>query len=212
MSAWNFKDLTGQRFGKLLVISRDADYVSPQGNRIARWKCKCECGSIVSVNGTDLRRRTKSCGCVQRKAAGEKLTKHGKCNSRIYRIWKGIILRCTNSHHHSYEHYGAKGITVCEEWKRFETFLEWSIVNGYDDTLSIDRIDNSKGYYPSNCRWATAITQANNTSRNHYLTFRGETHTLIEWSRITGISYSTLRNRINSLKWDVERALTRKGR
>jgi hypothetical protein len=212
MSAWNFKDLTGQWFGKLFVISRDDDYVSPQGNRIARWKCKCECGRAISVNGTDLRRGTKSCGCLQRISASERLTKHGKCGTRIYRIWKGIIVRCTNSKHHSYKHYGAKGITVCEEWRNFEEFLKWSVANGYNDTLSIDRIDNSEGYCPSNCRWATTTEQANNTSKNHYVTFQGETHTVKAWSMITGISYRTLLDRINKLKWDVERALTSKGR
>lgn len=211
MSAWNFKDLTGQRFGKLLVISRDEDYVSPNGNRITRWKCACECGSTASVNGTELSRGTKSCGCVQRQSARDRQTKHGKCGTRLYRIWKGIVVRCTNPNHHTYKNYGAKGITVCDEWRTFEPFLEWSVANGYSDTLSIDRIDNSKGYCPSNCRWASTSQQANNTSRNHDLTFRGETHTMSEWSRITGISYNTLRYRLNKLKWDAERALTRKG-
>ena len=210
MSAWNFIDLTGQQFGSLLVIERTEDYISPSGNKIARWCCKCQCGRIVSVNGTDLRRGTKSCGCLQKKAASERQTK--QCNTRIYRIWRGIITRCTNSNHHSYKHYGAKGITVCDEWRKFESFLEWSVANSYNDTLSIDRIDNSQGYCPSNCRWTTTTEQANNTSRNHYVTFRGETHTLIEWSRITGISYSTLRDRINNLKWDADKALTTKGR
>lgn len=211
-SAWNFKDLTGQQFGSLLVIARDDDYISPNGNKIARWRCKCECGRTTSVNGTDLRRSTKSCGCLQKKVARESHIKHDKCNTRIYRIWKGIIVRCTNPKHHSYQHYGEKGITVCDEWRAFESFLAWSLANDYDDTLSIDRIDNNKGYCPSNCRWATTTEQANNTSRNHYVTYQGETHTLIEWSRITGISYNTLRDRINNLKWDAEKALTTKGR
>lgn len=212
MSAWNFIDLTGQRFGSLLVIERTADYISPSGNKTARWLCKCVCGCTTSVNGTDLRRGTKSCGCLQKKASKEYHTKHGKCNTRLYRIWKGIIVRCTNPKHHSYKLYGAKGITVCDEWRKFESFLKWSVANGYNDALSIDRIDNSQGYCPSNCRWTTTTVQANNTSRNHYVTFRGETHTLIEWSRITGISYNTLRDRINNLKWDAEKALTTKGR
>lgn len=213
MSAWNFMDLTGQQFGSLLVISRDEDYISPTGNKIARWICKCECGNTVSVMGASLKRgRTKSCGCLQKKVASEKQTKHGKHNTRIYRIWNGIIVRCTNPNHHSYKHYGARGITVCDEWRKFEPFFEWSVTNGYNDTLSIDRIDNNQGYCPSNCRWATTTEQANNTSKNHYITFQGETHTLIEWSRITGISYSTLRDRINNQKWDAERALTTKGR
>lgn len=212
MSAWNFKDLTGQQFGSLLVKERADDYISPSGNKITRWRCKCECGRWVSVNGTALRRGTKSCGCLQAKAARDSHIKHGKRYTRIYRIWRGILTRCTNSKHHSYKLYGAKGITVCDEWRNFESFLEWSVANGYNDTLSIDRIDNSQGYCPSNCRWTTTTVQANNTSRNHYLTFRGETHTLIEWSRITGISYNTLRDRINNLKWDAEKALTTQGR
>lgn len=123
--------------------------------------------------------------------------KHGLFGKRIYGIYFGMVDRCHKPTDCNYPRYGARGITVCDEWRNDKMkFFEWSFANGYADNLSLDRIDNNKGYSPENCRWATRFEQCNNKSTNHYVTINGETHTISEWARITGILKSTLRERI----------------
>ena len=116
---------------------------------------------------------------------------------RIRRIWNNMKHRCYNQNDSCYHIYGARGITVCDEWlKSYRPFYDWAMANGYSDDLSIDRIDNNKGYSPDNCRWATAKQQAMNTSRNRLLTYNGQTKTLGEWAEESGVYYSKLRNRL----------------
>lgn len=122
--------------------------------------------------------------------------KHGGCGTRLYRIWKRIRTRCNNKNTIDYKKwYGSKGITICDEWSNFENFKCWSIVHGYDDNLTIDRIDNSKGYSPDNCRWVTHKDQSRNTSHNVNLTYNGETHCLAEWAEILNVKRQTLQQR-----------------
>ena len=99
---------------------------------------------------------------------------------------------------------------MCDEWLSFEPFKKWALSNGYQENLTIDRIDNDGNYEPFNCRWATAKEQGNNRRTNHLLTHNGETHTIKEWSEITGIKYCTLVGRINQLGWSIEKALNKK--
>ena len=129
-------------------------------------------------------------------------------NERLYSIWKGIKVRTKNQNHKDYKYCGAKGITICEEWDdSYETFKEWALNNGYADNLTIDRIDNTKGYEPKNCRWTDAYTQANNKSTNHMLTLNGKAQTMTQWARETGMKRETIKDRLKS-GWSVERALT----
>lgn len=133
--------------------------------------------------------------------------KHGKRHTRLYGIWLQMKTRCYNANCDRFDDYGGRGITVCDEWKNdFQSFYDWSMSHGYDDSLSIDRINNDGNYAPGNCRWATRIIQSRNTRRSHLITFNGETHTLVEWCEIKGLSRSCLDNRIR-YGWDVERAL-----
>ena len=128
-----------------------------------------------------------------------KTTKHGMYKTRIYRTYVHMKERCTKSGLKKGYLYYEKGIRVCEEWlgnNGFENFYAWAMANGYDDTLTLDRIDSNKDYCPENCRWVDYKVQNNNTSRNRYLTYCGETHTMAEWSDITGIPYNTLNGRI----------------
>lgn len=158
-------DLTGQRFGRLVVVER----VGTDG-RYPTWLCKCDCGNTIITRGTHLRRGdTQSCGCLHRETFIHK-THGGKC-SRLYSIWRGMKTRCYNKNFAQYHNYGGRGITICAEWLHdFETFYDWAISHGYRDDLTIDRIDNDKGYSPENCRWVTIKAQQKNRRNN-----RGET-------------------------------------
>lgn len=255
---WNFKDITGQRFGKWIALKR----VESDKYGCSRWLCKCDCGTIKPVSADTLKRGTSiSCGCIKRKRIIElpgkkvgnlivlketekdknghsrflcrcdcgneiivlstnlirnhtrscgckkgyyitnKKTKHGMShNSRLYRIYVKMKCRCYNSANPSYKNYGGRGIKIFDKWldeeNGFMNFYEWAINNGYQDNLSIDRIDNNGNYEPSNCRWATDFEQANNKRNNHYITYKGETHTVAEWSRIIGIGYSSMQRRL----------------
>lgn len=122
--------------------------------------------------------------------------KHGLYNHRLYRIWMKMRGRCNNPSYHEFSRYGGRGIKVCDEWENdFMSFYNWSLENGYTDKLTIDRIDNDGDYEPSNCRWTTQKKQCNNFSRNHLLTYNGETHTMQEWGEMLGINVSTLSTR-----------------
>lgn len=196
-------DLTGKRFGRLTVLSFVEDH--RQGTY---WLCRCDCGNEKVIKGQSLREGwTKSCGCFDRETKGSRASTHGLSKTRLYRIWVNMHRRCEYEKNGGYSYCGAKGITVCEEWKSFEPFRDWALANGYTDNLTIDRIDNSIGYMPSNCRWVTMKAQENNRRNCHYLTLNGETHTVTEWAEIKGISKHTLSGRINKLGWSVERAL-----
>lgn len=185
-----FKDLTGQTFGYLTVIERVYD---PAYKRV-HWRCMCKCGNETIVTGDALTTgKTSSCGC---KVYETKNQTHGLRHTRIYSIWCGMKKRCYNPAEKSYTRYGAKGITVCEEWLHdFMAFYKWSMDNGYTDKLTIDRIDNSKGYSPDNCRWITHAEQQRNKSNVPIIEYCGKQVTMIELSEMTGVSIHSIRNR-----------------
>ena len=120
-----------------------------------------------------------------------------------------MIQRCSNPKNNAYLMYGAKGVSVCAEWKVFNAFCKWAMSNGYKDGLSIDRIDNSKGYAPENCRWATPQEQTDNRGCVRYVSFNGKTQTIKKWAEETGIPYDRLSWRIRK-GWPAEKALTTK--
>ena len=141
--------------------------------------------------------------------AKKNFTKHGKKHTRLYNIWCNMKKRCYNKNFTYYSNYGGRGIEVCDEWKNdFQAFYDWSMNNGYNDLLTIDRIDNDKGYSPENCRWVTRKVQNSNSRNCHYLEYKGETHTISEWAELVDIPMKTIHLRITRLKWSVERALT----
>jgi hypothetical protein len=202
MRAYNFKDETGNKYGRLTVIEE-----AEKRGKQAWWRCKCECGNETEVCGAKLRNgHTRSCGCLQKDVAAERLTTHGMSNSATRNSWRGMMERCTNSNNIGYENYGARGITVCERWHKFENFLE--DMGRRPDGLTLERIDNSKGYSPDNCRWATRKEQNNNRRDNRILTYNGISLTIPQWAEKLGVSKSALYNRVYSLGWSIERTLT----
>ena len=197
-------DLTGKEFGKLTVL----EYAYTK-NCKAYWKCLCDCGKICIVPaGTLLNGTARSCGCNRKESMRKVATKHGLRDTRLYSIWCNMKQRCYNEKSNRYERYGARGITVCDEWLNDpEAFINWALENGYNDTLSINRINNDLGYSPSNCNWVDNKEQSNNRSSNHLITYNGKTMNMTQWAQEIGIDRKTLSDRIQS-GWSVEKALT----
>lgn len=125
---------------------------------------------------------------------------------RLNRIYWKMKERCYNKTCVSYKYYGKKGVTVCKQWlDDYNTFKSWALENGYSDSLTLDRIDNAKGYTPSNCRWVTMKEQQNNRTNNQLITYKGKTQTLSQWSDELGISYNVVRLRYYNHKWDIDK-------
>ena len=139
-------------------------------------------------------------------------------NTRLSNIHQLIKQRCCNPNNRAYAYYGGRGITVCSEWlnteksgvknysKGFISFRDWALSNGYKEGLTIDRIDNNKGYSPDNCQWVSMKTQCNNKRSNHYIMYKGQTKSLAEWCEFLNLNYGKVKQRLNKLNWSVERA------
>ena len=142
----------------------------------------------------------------KRNAKGVFLPIHGMKDPRLYKKWCSMKSRCNYPSSKCYPRYGGKGIKICDEWENsFESFYKWAMETGYKDGLTIDRIDNSKGYSPDNCRWATHAEQCRNYSRNRFITYQGRTQCMSDWADEYGINRCTLAQRIK-LGWSLERA------
>lgn len=193
-------------FGRLTVIKYHGKDIKGHSSL---WECMCECGSKAIVNSGLLRSgKTTSCGCYRREFASKQFTTHGLHGHRLYTIYKGMKQRCNNTTNGRYGDYGGRGIKICDEWmSNFVNFFNWAVSNKYADDLTIERIDNNKGYSPDNCKWIPANKQSQNRRCNHELTFNGQTKTISEWSRELGGNFNLVYRRIKR-GWSIEKSLT----
>lgn len=213
-----FQDITGRTFGWLTVVkfNRRVKY-------IAYWKCKCQCGGTTVVQGGALRCGvTKSCGCYQKQQVSFRSAFHGYARvgklHPAYRTWEGMMHRCSNKNGAAAHRYVLRGIRVCERWKHSSAFMQ-DMLPTWEKGRSLDRTNNDGNYscgscdeckrngWPMNCRWATNMEQALNSSHVKWITWNGETRYQKDWARKLGIGNVTLSWRL-SKGWSIERALT----
>lgn len=193
------------RFGKLTVLKRAENTKSGK----AQWLCQCDCGKCTVVPTYRLTMgETKSCGC-KRYESHNRI--HGMTKTDIHNKWLQIKQRCLDKNYKAYQNYGAVGITICDEWKNdFVAFMNWSYQHGYKEGLSLDRIDNEKGYCPENCRWVTWKDQCNNRKNNINVTYQGKTQTLKQWCDELNLNYQLIYSRIKNTGLTFQEAITSK--
>lgn len=204
----------GDRIG-YLVFMKESFVINKRGVKVRVAHCVCDCGNNHIISGLSrlLKGMVKSCGCKKGGLVTESKIKHGLTNSRLYRIWAGVKTRCYNKNDQNYLRYGARGITMCANWKNsFECFYQWAINNGYSDDLSLDRIRNERGYYPLNCRWSTRVVQNNNTRTNYYLDYNGVKMTLSEICRLENLSdkYKTIWDDLREKNMSIEDSVSKR--
>jgi hypothetical protein len=203
------QDLTGRKFSKLSVV--DLAGRSKQGDTL--WRCMCECGKEKVVRGSKLlNSHTRSCGCLQREKAGSASRAHGLYyedgkKSKLYGIWIGMKGRCNNPNDSVYQHYGQRGISVCDEWLEFSVFHTWAIANGYKPGLTIERVLVNEGYRPDNCKWIPRNEQSKNTRKSRIVIYQGLEKRLTEWADILGFDAKAIRQRIDR-GWPIDKAFT----
>ena len=187
------------RFGRLVVIDRAEDYVTPgDGRHRPRWNCLCDCGNMITTRATCLKSGcTQSCGCWLRDKTKATATKHGGFGTRLYAVWNSMRQRCNNPKNHAYGDYGGRGIKICKEWDDFAVFKEWAVGAGYDEDApngdcTLDRIDVDGDYSPSNCRFVSRTVQNRNKRSSIYVEHNGETRSLVEWAEKFNLCYESL--------------------
>lgn len=192
-----FKDLTGEKFGRLVVLKK-AERMS---GRKSYWLCQCECGKKKEIRSDCLTRSVKpvrSCGCIRDEQAVVNIIKnhkHKESGTHLHFLWSRMKQRCSNSNTTRFEDYGGRGIKVCKEWLEYENFRDWAYKNGYKEGLSIERIDVNGNYEPSNCTWITFLEQANNRRTTIWVEYHDKKHNLKQWSDKLNINYGTLHSR-----------------
>lgn len=194
----------GTSFGRWTVVARTRPGDAPR--RRAHWWCRCVCGTERLVLENSLKRReSRSCGCAPPRITGP-TGGHRLTGTPEWNAWSGMVGRCHVKSDSAYARYGAQGVAVCDRWRRdFLAFLQ-DVGPKPSPNHTIDRLDNSKGYEPSNVRWATPTEQARNTRRNRLIEIDGESKCLAAWAEVSAVSYTTIRDRLNR-GWPPKRAV-----
>lgn len=189
-----YENLEGKRFGNLKVLN----FEGVNKNQKATWLCKCDCGNTKTIIAGNLKNgKSISCGCVQKDILRNNRKTHGKSNTSLYKLFSGIKRRCLNKNDSNFNNYGGRGIEICEEWLNdYDSFYSWANENGYKEGLSIERIDNDKGYNPNNCKWIEMSEQSKNRRCNKYIEINGDIKTISEWARLVGIDRNTISRRL----------------
>ena len=203
------KDLTGLVFGRLRVTANLGLNGNGKARKRTTYLCQCECGKEVEVSQNSLTGgNTKSCGCLFRDTLVERNKTHGCSDTKLFKLWAGMISRCEIPSATGYARYGARGITVCERWRK--SFVDFALDVGPRPSprYSLDRIDGSAGYNPENCRWATRKTQIYNSSVVHLISLGEVTASLSDWARAAGLNVGTFLSRVKA-GWEFEDAITR---
>ena len=202
-------DLTGLRFGRLVVLREDGK--DNQGNIM--YLCKCDCGNEIRVRAYSLRNGDcKSCGCLRNELSSQRNKTHGHSQERLFNVWRNMIKRCFDPNHSAHEYYYDKGITVCDEWlNNYEAFRDFMLSHGYNEyapfgECTLDRIDNNKGYSPENCRVVSMKVQALNKSNNHIITYKLKQTTVSEAAKDKKLTSHQVFNRLNK-GWTMKKAL-----
>lgn len=198
---WNLPNLTGKRFGRLVVLNLTR--VHRSGSLTRAWRCQCDCGKTCICSATNLTQATVvSCGCYNR----EIITRHGLSGTKIHRAWVSMRSRCSDPKVPGYKDYGGRGIKVCERWSSFELFMQDMGIP--EPGMQIDRIDNDGNYDPGNCRWADVKQQSENRRSTRVFAHEGQSLTIPAWARKVGISKNVLYKRLMEFDWPIEKALT----
>jgi hypothetical protein len=190
--------MIGKVFGKLTVLLE----VGRSNDKQRTYLCQCECGTQTTVISGNLKKgNSRSCGCARRKTCADRMRwinlKHGQTETKLWRTWKGVLDRTTRVTNSNFKRYGGRNITVCDEWKNFEVFAK-DVGQPTSDSHSLDRIDNSLGYFPGNVRWATSKEQAHNRSNNVWVWSDGQKMIASEAAKKIGVSKSTIARWIQS--------------
>ena len=200
---YNSEDWLGKKFNSLTVLSIE-HRLTRTGNKQWWWRTKCDCGCEKSIRAEYVYSgHSKTCGCGKRYNGA---TTHGETHTRLHMIWRRMRERCGNSNS-AHERYAGRGIKVCEEWQKYENFAKWARENGYDDTLSIERIDNDGDYCPENCKWIPRSLQARNRGTTLWVEYQGRKMSLAEACEIANMPYKQVFSRIKYMNWPVEEAL-----
>ena len=199
----HFTDLSGYENEDILVLS----FAERRNGRIY-WNCKCKyCGNEIQRETSNIKKGLATCKCIHKKRIKKSNSKPHR-DTEIYSKWCGMKNRCYNQKEKSFEYYGKRGITVCEEWiNDFDSFYNWSIENGWEKGYSIERKDVNGNYCPENCEWIPLLEQQKNKTNTIYAELNGETKRLLEWCEILCLNPKTVYNRINQCGMTPEEAL-----
>jgi hypothetical protein len=177
-------DITGNKYNRLTAIKLDHIKRCSNGRAMHYWLFQCDCGNTTVTRKCDVIRGTiKSCGCYRLDMQREKNTTHGESSLKLYGVWNGMIQRCTNENAAGYINYGGRGVSIDKAWGKYEQFAKWAKLNGCQEGMQIDRIDNNGNYGPNNCRWVTRSENNKNKRTNKRICYNGLNLTYSEWAK-----------------------------